>query len=252
MKNDDFLAMCKSIDPSAEIDREKNLAEIKNRLSIDEERIIMMKKRKFRKPAIAVAVLIGLLSLSAATYAAVVWRDLDTRIIQGEEYVNSFTVQESSDGSYQVWGMEIDPNATSPIIAEVDGEQIVLLDTHDYDDLNTALARLSATIGNVMIPAYIPNGFVFDNATYHANVSSLDIRYSFGELGFRMSIMLYPEEWGIPMWSGTFEDIEINGLNGRYGEGMLWLQVGDIAYTFDGYHADLSLDQLIQIAESLQ
>jgi len=66
MKNDDFLTMCKSIDPSAAVNREKNLATIKTRLK--KEQFIM---KKHKRPFVAVAVIAAVLTLSLAVYATV-------------------------------------------------------------------------------------------------------------------------------------------------------------------------------------
>jgi len=247
----EFLERCKKIDFSAESDSyEKNLEDLKNKLT-NEERTTVNRIKKM--PVAVAAALAVVLSLSVVGLAATAWRQLDTRIIQGEEYVRNFTVQEATDGSGIVMGsVDIDPDASGPIIAEVDGEEVVLWDAHDYDDLDAALARLSASLGSdVIMPATLPQGFTFDNATYHANVTALQINYTFGGQELRIRISHYPEEWGIPQWSATFEEVEVNGFSGKTGGGALWLQVGDVSYFFDGYNANLSYEQLVEIAVSL-
>jgi len=247
--DNEFLNKCREIDFSAEsVNCEKNLDALKSKLT-NEERFAMNRIKKM--PVAVAAALAIVLSLSVVALAATAWRYLDTRIIQGEEYVRSFTVVEGNDGS-QIWGMEIDPDATGPIVAEVDGERVVLLDAHHYDDLYAALARLAATLGNTKMPAYLPDGFTFEQATYHANANALNISYIFGEQELGVRIMHYPEEWGIPQWSETFELIEINGFNGKAGGGSLWLQVGDVSYMLDGFNSNLDYGHLIRIAESLQ
>jgi serine/threonine protein kinase len=120
------------------------------------------------------------------------------------------------------------------------------------DDLDMALTRLGAALGEVPMPAYIPDGFTFERATYQANVLALNIRYKNDDQEFRMYIGHYPEEWGIPQWSAAYETVEINGFAGKFGGTMLWLQVGDIAYTFDGFKSGLGKNELIKIAESLE
>ena len=69
MKNNDFLAMCKNIDPSGVVDRASNLASIKSRIK-DEEQIIMRKK-SLKKPFVLVAALVAVMAFSLAAYAAV-------------------------------------------------------------------------------------------------------------------------------------------------------------------------------------
>ena len=245
-----FLEKCREVDFSAgSANYEKNLEDLKSKLN-SEERPVVTKIKKM--PVAVAAALVIVLSLSVVALAATAWRYLDIRIIQGEEYVRSLTVKESEDGTAQVWALVVDPNNSGVIIAEVDGEEIVLWDSHDYNDLDAALARLAATLGSTKAPAYLPEGFTFESATYHANMTALSIIYSFGEQTLRLRIGHYPEEWGIPQWSPTFEEVEINGFNGKIGGGSLWLQVGDIAYEFDSYWADLDYDDLIRIAESLR
>jgi len=246
----EFLERCRDVDFSAEsMNYEKNLKALRAKL-INEENPTM--KKAMKMPFVVAATLVVVLSFSVVALAATAWRYLDTRIIEGEEYVSNFVVKESEDGNYQIWGVEIDENASGPIIAEVDGDEIVLLDAHHYDDLDEALARLEATLGTTKMPANLPDGFTFEQATYHANVTALNISYMYGEQELGVRISYYPEEWGIPVWSGSFELVEVNGFNGKTGGGSLWVQVGDVSYMFDGYNSDLDYDQLIEIAESLQ
>ena len=248
--DNEFLDKCRNIDFSAEsANYEKNLEDLKTNL-IYKENLDM--KKSFKMPFAVAAALAVTLSLTVVGLAATAWRYLDTRIIEGEEYVHNFTVKESEDGNYLIWSTEIDPDATGPIVADVDGEEVVLLDAHHYDDLDEAIARLEATLGTTKMPANIPDGFTFEQATYHANVTALNISYKYGEQELDVRISYYPEEWGIPVWSGTFELVEVNGFSGKTGGGSLWVQVGDVSYMFDGYNSDLDYDQLIAIAESLQ
>ncbi|MCL2856546.1 MAG: DUF4367 domain-containing protein [Oscillospiraceae bacterium] len=247
----EFLERCREVDFSAEsVNYEKNLDALKAKLTT-EERFAVNKIRKM--PVAVAAALAVVLSLSVVALGATVWRHMDTRIIQGEEYVRHFSMQEATDGSgFTMGSLDIDPNASGPIIADVEGEKVVLWDAHEYDDLDAALARLSATLGDLKMPAYLPEGFTFEQATYHANVTALNIDYSFGGQELRVRISHYPEEWGIPQWSATFEEVEVNGWVGKTGDGSLWVQVGDISYFFDGYNSDLDYDHLIRIAKSLR
>jgi len=177
MRNDDFLAKCKSIDPSVEVDREKNLEAIKERLLKEEERSAMFKNKKVRRPAFAAAMIAGVMLLSAAVYAAVpvVWRYFDTRIIQGEEFVNEFFIGEIDlpDGTTSVGGgMDIDREALEAagggaIIVEVEGEEWVYLDELHFDNLEDGLALLQ--LENVLIPSYLPEGFSFSRFTFPVN-----------------------------------------------------------------------------------
>jgi len=177
MSNEDFLAKCKSIDPSKEIDRIKNLEEIKKRLKNEEEQIYMIRNRRFKKSAVAAAVIAGLLSVSVVAYAAVTsaWRYFDTRVVQGEEFVTDFFVGEIDmpDGTTSVGsGINIDHEALAAagggaIIVEVDGEEQVVLDELHLDNLQDGLALLQ--LDNVLIPSYLPEGFSFNRFTFPVN-----------------------------------------------------------------------------------
>jgi len=177
MNNNSFLAQCKSIDPSAEVDRRKNLEAIKIRLIREEEQSIMLKNKKMRRPAVAAVLLAGVLSLSVAAYAAapMVWRYFDTRVIQGEEFVTDFFIGEVDlpDGTTSVGGvMEFDREALEAagggvVIVEVDGEEWVYLDELHFDNLEDGLALLQ--LENLLLPNYLPEGFSFSRFTFPVN-----------------------------------------------------------------------------------
>jgi len=64
--NDDFLAKCRGLDPSASIDREKNRKIIKTR--VKEESVIALKNKVIKRPILMAALLIGILYFSTTTY----------------------------------------------------------------------------------------------------------------------------------------------------------------------------------------
>jgi len=66
MMNDDFLAKCRGLDPSASVDREKNRKIIKTR--VKEENVIALKNKVIKRPILMAAILIGILSFSATSY----------------------------------------------------------------------------------------------------------------------------------------------------------------------------------------
>ena len=176
MINDDFLAKCRSLDPSAEIDSEKNRKIIKARL-LDEENVVILKNKRIRRPAAAAAVLAGILSFSVAAYAAapMVWRHFDTQVIQGEEFLEDFWMAEIDmpDGTTSIGGSHsIDRDALEAagggvIIVEVEGEEFVLLDELHLDSMKDGLALLE--IENPLIPSFLPEGFAFSRFTFPVN-----------------------------------------------------------------------------------
>jgi len=194
MNNDDFLAKCRSINPAAEVDRNKNLEAIKIRLMKEEQSI--MKNRRIR-PAIAAALLAGVMMLSVAAYAAVpaVWRYWDTRVVTGEEFVNYFIIAEFDlpDGTTSVAsGIDIDREALTAagggvIIVEVEGAEMVFLDELHLDSIDEGIALLE--LDNVLRPSYLPEGFSFSRFTFPVNPNNH--AYSWGDLPTAKTARIY-------------------------------------------------------------
>ena len=180
--NDDFLAKCKKLDPSSGIDFDKNRAAIKSRL--EEEQFTMYRPISLKKMAVIAAVLVGILSLSVAAYAAApaIWRHLDTQVIEGEEFINDFWVAEIDmpDGTTSIGSnISIDHEALEAagggaVIVEVDGEEWVVLDELTMDNMEDGLALLE--LENPMLPSFIPEGFVFDRFTFPVDPSRHQFR----------------------------------------------------------------------------
>jgi len=177
---------------------------------------------------------------------------------------------------------DIDRDAEGPIVIEVDGRQMVLQDAHQFYDLDEALGHFVNP--NAPLPTYLPEGFDFERATFgispvrHPEIfsssSNMSIHYSDGQRSLRLCIMhlgnvtLSVTEDGQSVGTDLdfdLEDIdfipiniepygvgtiEINGRAAHVVDGMLALSIGNISYLFDS--EDLTLEQLIQIAESLQ
>lgn len=177
MSNDAFLAKCKSINPSAEVDLSKNLEAIKTRLIKEEEQSNMYKNKNIRRSAVVAALLAGIMLLSVAAYAAAptIWRYFDTRVVQGEEFITDFFVAEFDlpDGTTsQTSGGGIDWEALEAagggaIIVEVEGEEWVLLDELHIHNLEEGLALLQ--LDNVLLPTNLPEGFGFSHITFPVN-----------------------------------------------------------------------------------
>lgn len=261
MSHKDFLEMCKAFDPSAEVDKARQLENIKTKLN-QKECVDMNKNRRMKKPAVAIlAAVVGVVTLSAGVLAAVNgnWRHLEVRVLEGEQYVNEITMarKESPDGDVLSGMIDIDRDATSPIIIEVDGVAEVLQDITIVYDLDEALAKLSI---DVLQPAYLPEGFAFSHARFlvdpirnpdHSSAGkNVEIFFNNDDQELRLTVMHYPAEWGMPQWSATYEDLEINNMPARIGGIVLWLQAGDVAHSLGSM--DLTHEQLIEIANSLK
>ena len=225
MNNDDFLAKCKSIDPSAEVDREKNLEFIKTKL-LEEEQFAMMRNKKIKRPAVAAALLAGVISLSVAAYAAVpmVWQYFDTRVVQGDEFVTDFFRGEITlpDGTTSVGGgINIDREALEAagggvIIVEVDGVEEVYLDELHLDNLQDGLDLLQ--LDNVLLPSYIPEGFSFSRFTFPVNPNNH--QYMLGTLpAAENAFISFSNDMGdeINIQIGSMPNVTLSNLDDQQG-----------------------------------
>ena len=184
--NDDFLNKCRSLDPSADIDRERNREIIKSRLSAEED--VMFKSKRVRRPLLVAAVLAGILSVSAVVYAAApaIFRYFDTRIVEGEEFVHDFWMFDVAltDGTRaRGGGIDIDREALEAagggaVIVEVYGEEWVMLDELHLDNMADGLALLE--VDSPLLPSSLPAGFAFERFTFHVNPNNH--RYMSGDM----------------------------------------------------------------------
>jgi len=228
-----------------------------------------MKNRKFVKPSMAVvAALIAALSISVVAFAAapVVWRYLDTRVIQGEGFVNHFSVrvaEVADDEELSIFQIEIDSEALAAadggaVIVEIDGESMVILDNLHFDNIDDALNLLA--IDNALTPGFLPDGFMFEQAVFPVNpithpnefraARHMYVDYSNGADNIRFQISAWDSDWGISVFSANQEDILINGNAGAIADGMAVVLIDDVLYMIDGL--SLTREELIRVAESLQ
>jgi len=231
----------------------------KLKFNLNEERYVMENKRTIRPSRIIAAALIAALSITAIAFAApAVWRQLDTRVIEGEDYVRNFEMKVSEDGMTAVTSLEMDWNVEGPVIVEVDGETMVLLDQIHFDNLSEALALLE--IDNVLTPTELPAGFEFERATLPVNplnhpnhqtaAGHMIANYSNGEDNIQLQVMQWDSDWGISYFSMDQEAITVNGHVGAVADGMLMVVIDDVLYSISA--SNLTQAELIRIAESLR
>ena len=137
----------------------------------------MFKNKRIKRSVLVAAVVVGILSLSVVAYAAVpgIWRYFDTRVIQGEEFVQDFWVGETDlpDGTTSVGShIDIDREALEAagggaVIVEVDGEKWVVLDELHLDNIEDGLALLQ--LENPLLPSFLPEGFALGRFTFPVN-----------------------------------------------------------------------------------
>jgi hypothetical protein len=252
MKKDELdvlLERCRKIDFS-DASREEVLA----RLNFEGD-VNMKQAKNFKKSVALIAAVAAVLALSAMVVAAgPVWR-----AIWGGEYVEELFLYEGED--FTGIGITLDPAAfdsDTPIVIEVDGREVVVMDTHRFYDVDEALSHL--TLDTALLPTWLPEGFVFEHAFFPVSPvrnpddimasKMLMIQYGNGYTELLVRLSYNSAEWGIPIWSADQEEIEINGNHAAFGNKMLGVQIGDTLHIIDA--PNLERDEFIRIAESLQ
>jgi len=227
-----------------------------NKLKYDlyEERY-SMKNRKIKLSVAIAAALITALSLSFVAFGDPVWRVLQTRIVEGDQYISDFVLKESDDGFVmgRVTMATEESGDTGRVVVEVDGELQVLQDPLILTDLDEAIALFP---GEVVLPTYLPEGFVFERARFSicpinnpGAGGQMMVTFSDGEQSFMLEVRRQHERYGFDVW-GAVEEITINGKNAIVGDGGLSIHTcPEVRNTFLG---TLDNDTLIRMAESLQ
>ena len=278
--DDDFLAKCRNIDFSADSQKyEENLEALKGKLTqANEGRHIMKKSRKF---SIAIAAVLVALLIPVAAFAAApaIWEYLTITIVRsnGDAVAvtfdvafdpNDINIEDLGDGTFAI---QITADINSLTLSAMDDEQVTLhimegaqivqLEVQHFYDLDEALNQLEAE--NPLLPAYLPEGFVFERAMLPINPTegighrNLSIFYSDSQNELRFRIFYVPEGFDTISWGPEPVDVDmigtsvdINGVTGRYINGSITLEIGNILYLLESTY--LSKEQLVKIAKSLQ
>jgi len=216
-----------------------------------------MKKRRFTKPMVVAAALAAALSMSMVVFAAQSgWRPLQTRVIEGDV---EFSLKVSEDGTSQI--MSMSRGYSGRVVVEIEGEEQVISDPLIIDNLNEAVALFRGY--NPMAPAYLPNGFVFENAEFFINPitnpdvenagTSMVVTYSNSVDEVRLFITHFEEEGDFLFyWDSGLIEINIGDNSGHIGSSGLNLQIGNAVYFFSILDNSITQDDLIRMAESLR
>lgn len=234
-----------------------------------------MKNKKFARPSIAIAAaVIAVVSLSAVAFARPIWRQIQTTILEGQEYISEFTMKESEDGVLMgMTAIAENVDEMGRVVVEIDGEPVIIADPLVLHDLDEALSLFRSEDANILLPTYLPEGFEFLNATFTIcpirNSEQIGVGKQlfifFGNEyeSFAIEIRHNPEEFGFQVfWSLELTELTINGREAhKCGNGGLWVQATpNTSYMFmtwpmrfsGAIGSELDSETLIRIAESLQ
>lgn len=214
---------------------------------------------KTKKTVIFTVAAVLAMSVTVLAASQTLFNRVDTRIIEGEEYVNEFMVKVSEDGTESIMVMDLDPDA-GVVVAEIDGETMVIRD--ELVLTNLAEAQEIFALDRFMVPEYLPEGFQFAEATFFVNPLAHDQEGADGQLSVGFSdgentIQIITTAWdenfgGIPIF-GPQEDVVINGHPGAVAEGSVSVLADGVLYTVSPvYPLRLESDVLLRIAESLR
>ena len=241
-----------------------------------------MKNKRMLKPSMLVAaVMIAVLSMSVIVYAAapVVWRYLEVRFIEGEEF--DFTIKESECGSKTVMSIDAEAlqDAEGPVVIEVGDDMtvtMVLQDTLHLYCIEEAFALLK--MENVLFPYYLPEGFWFKRATFPVNpiqhpcAPGVDeyvlLEFYNGTDIITLSVNYWYPLRGTRQISPFQEEIMIGDYMAMIAEGILAIVIGNAEYVFlggdvggtviiDGIEHGIidsliTQDEMVRMAESLR
>ena len=260
----DVDALLRNALRSTEEPAESLVHKIKN--DINKEKRNMTKRKTIKFSVVLAAALIATLSLSVVAFGEPVWRQLQTRILEGGDYVQEFFVKESDDGVL-MGGIKLDENFDGRLVIEVEGEAQVWQDPLIITNLDEALALFPTDVPP-MLPTYLPEGFAFESARFtvcpvtNPDVewagSQLILTYADGGQTFDIEIRKHPYWGGFDIW-GAVEEITINEWNAVMGSGGLSVQASDdVRHTFSNWPtrnspgSDIGYDVMVRMAESLR
>jgi len=272
-----FIKNVKNTDFSSESkNKAKNLAALQAKLPIiNEEREIYMResKKRIRKPLAIAAIVAVMLSTSAMVFGAEIVNHVRTTMLG--QHVTFVTIPESSDGErvalttdsdgeMQLELRHIDDEELQAMIDAGEVERVVIDSFAEPNWLtftNIEEGRSHFVYENVMLPTYVPNGFVFDRIFYFVETLEeleqyganfyMGVVFSNGTDEIRMQIRYMTDDSGFVTTVGPdMRTMEINGHEAVLDSSMLSLLVDDVLYMFLGMGI-LDDAEMIAMAESL-
>lgn len=289
-QNKAFIEKCRNIDFSSEsINKEKNLEILKSKLkNIENEREINMNK-KIKKPVALIAVAATLICLSAAVYGQDLVRIIKTVVLGN--YAEYYVIEDDRDSvpipdelKGQVFdkeGNELQKFPEDGTLYNEKGEEVRpifengtarLMTTEEFNatqkksnwfttyDLDEGKSYF---ICDTLSPNYLPDGYKFDRVEFYVDADSMDdtekgankymsIYYSNGKYEMYSQVRYMDEETAFGNSSTeNIQKVKINGHDAVIDTNTLYTQIGDVMYMFFATD-DLSVDDLVKIAESLE
>ncbi|MCL2355576.1 MAG: hypothetical protein FWC70_00270 [Defluviitaleaceae bacterium] len=247
MDDKNLLIKYRSIDFSAESkNREKNLELLKSKLENGET-----KMKNFKKPVAIIAAVVAILLLSVGALAAgpAVWRQIETRVIEGNGDFGMW-VLENGDASTAI-SVSVFEMGDECLVVEIDGEEhrISDIENRTFENLDEALAHFAA-------PVLLPADLEFVNASVslsplvnpdgdRAHVMHFLFNGDAGLISLQLSYI--PPRHAMP-GETSFEETKIFGDSTVTVSGLS-RNIGRVMYFFSSSDADYAA--LERIAESL-
>lgn len=269
MSNEDFMKMCKGLNPSAGANHQENLQQIKNKLNKKENDVVMFKNKKVKKSAMVAAAAIATLSLSAAVFGADIvnyFRSVNlgehATFVSGGHTLGEHEEFASVGDAYR----NDETLSDYEIQALIDGGYLIVSKygnhTTNFLTFEDASEGVAHFIADVKLPTWLPVGFELENVFFFVETLEelqqpgankyLGLTFSNGRQEFRAQIRYMTEESAFVSGGGPdIQTMQINGNDAVVEDGVVNILIGDVMYMFFGMGI-VETNELINIAASLQ
>lgn len=262
LSDEDFVKMCKEINPSAGFDNhQKNLQIINDKLK-QEENVFMFKNRRVKKSVVVAVAAVATLSLSAVAFGANVVNYFSFRSLNLGEHARFINVDWDTDIAVEEREMR-----EAEMQALIDGGYLIISNSNEapefsfltFDDVAEGIAHF---VTDVKLPTHLPAGFELKNVFFfvetledlqeHGANKFMGWTFSNGEHEIRAQVRYMTEETGfISGGSPNMQVTQINGHDAVVHDGVVDILIGDVMYMFFGT-LNVDTDDLIAMAASLQ
>lgn len=245
--NDDFIERCRKIDFSIEsFNKERNFDALKKKvIEFQNEGDVNMKR--LRKPlAVALVAAAVLVCLTVTVYG----KSIATAI--KSIFIGNYVQYDYVADRQQALPEELEEK---PVNGEINSEPA--WQQLEFYDLKEGLSYFT---DEILMPEYLPEGYSFEKISFSDNCLNengktkiMDIFYSNGDNGSILCMIRFMDEETAFTGRRGYEpeEISINGHRAAIIGFSLHIQIRDVLYEFFPGSADIGVDELIKIAETL-